>query len=173
MEAAVFRPSKARSISESSLSARSRASTAALWGQLGHPARLAAPGGHPQPALGAQMGPSPVTSLCPPRASLSVGRATVGIPAPRGRASAWSSLHTIPSCVHVDWDWSRESGPSSLGLTGSYPAPVRGQGHRPGKKGRKHCLSEKGLYPKWTTWKTFKSLYKDKKCETQGDRGST
>ena len=38
LEAAAFRPSKARRVSESSLSAGSRAGTMALWGQPGPPA---------------------------------------------------------------------------------------------------------------------------------------
>lgn len=75
LEEAVFRPSKARRVSESSLSARSRARTALLGGRLGPLALADSPRKSPSTSLGHQDAPLTCHLLShPPRASLSVGR---------------------------------------------------------------------------------------------------
>lgn len=136
LEAAVFRPSKARRVSESSLSAGSRAGTEALWGQLGPLALLAAPGGlsHPQPTWGAQAGSPPACPSLPPQSQLGMGRATGSFPAQQeglclALPPATSERYGPGRC--------RESGPSSLGGHRVICSSARGPRRQAWKGGHK------------------------------------
>lgn len=150
LETAVFRPSKARSVTESSLSAGGRAGTMALWGRW-QPLELTPS----QPAVPRQASPRATASALGSAEGFCLALLPLPFspraPCPCGLGSQQGVWTLTPG---------RSQGHTQL---------LRGQGDRPEKESTEWALSEKGLYPK--LWEPRETL--DKKSQAQRDGGPT
>lgn len=158
LEVAVLRPSKARRVSESSLSARTEPAHSTVG-----------PAGSPWSSP--RRAPYPPPFLCPPRASLSVAGATACWLCGEGylRGPPSPPLHPTLSWVHVAGlgselgVWTLISG-CSRGRTQS---PQRAKEAGVGKGAENGPFLKKICTPTAGTQRNFRSMFKDKKSQAQ------